>query len=105
MLIMGKLCITIKSRYGLPLVFSIGLIAALYSCNRIKEPHAVLSHKVAATQTLGTVSVSIYGTLGLKDEQSIARQLGFEAQKLYPGSSAIANIRYDKSIAYADVVK
>lgn len=102
---MGKLCIVIKSGYGLSLILLLGLTTTVYSCNRIKEPHIVLSHKVAAGQTLGTVSVSIYNTVGLKNEQSIARQLGFEARKLYPRSSAIANIRYDKSIAYADVVK
>lgn len=102
---MGKLCINIKFRYGLSLVFLLGLTVALYACSRIKQPHAVLSHKVPVAQTLGTVSVSIYSTLGLKDEESIVRQLGFEARKLYPGSSAIANIRYNKSIAYADVVK
>lgn len=102
---MGKLCIAIKSRYGCSLIFLLVLTNAVYSCNRIKEPYIVLSHEVAAGQTLGTVSVSIYGTLGLKNEESIARQLGFEARKLYPGSSAIANIRYDKNIAYADVVK
>jgi len=61
--------------------------------------------RVADNEILGTVSVSIYNTLGIKNEESIARQLESEAQKLYPDGNAITNIRYDKSIAYADVIK
>lgn len=102
---MGKLCITIKFRYGLPFVFIWAISTVTYSCSRIKEPHIASSDSMAPGKTLGTVSVSIYNTLGVKDEERIARQLEAEAQKLYPGSSAIMNIRYDKSIAYADVIK
>lgn len=102
---MGKLCITIKFRYGLVFVFIWGIATAAYSCSRIKEPHIASSHSRVPGKTLGTVSVSIYNSLGIKDEERIVRQLESEAQKLYPGSSAITNIRYDKSIAYADVIR
>lgn len=102
---MGKLCIAIKFRYGWSLVFIWAISTLAYSCSRIKEPRIASSHSIVAGKTLGTVSVSIYNTLGIKDEEHIARQLESEAQKLYPGSSAITNIRYDKSSAYADVIK
>lgn len=102
---MGKVYITIKSVYERSLIFLLGLTVAVCSCSRIKEPYTVLPYKVAAGQSLGTVSVSVYNTLGLKNEQSIARELALEARELYPGGSAIANVRYDKHIAYADVIK
>ncbi len=102
---MVKLCIIIKFRYRLSLVFICAITSVAYSCSRIKEPHITSSPRTVAGKTLGTVSVSIYNTLGVKDEERIARQLESEAQKLYPGSSAITNIRYDKSSAYADVIK
>lgn len=102
---MGKVCITIKSVYGRSFIFLLALTVVVCSCSRIKEPYTVLPYKVTAGQILGTVSVSVYSTLGLKKEQSIARELALEARKLYPGGSAIANIRYDKHIAYADVIK
>ncbi|MBL7705287.1 MAG: hypothetical protein JNM21_07020 [Taibaiella sp.] len=102
---MDKLCITIKIRYGLSLVFIWFITTMAYSCSRIKDPRIASSHSMLPGKTLGTVSVSIYNTLGIKDEERIAQQLEAEAQKLYPGSSAITNIRYDKSSAYADVIK
>ncbi|RYD98475.1 MAG: hypothetical protein EOP54_07525 [Sphingobacteriales bacterium] len=102
---MSKLCVAIKLRYSLPLIFLLPLTTLVYSCSRIKESNIASPCNVVPGKTLGTVSVSIYNTLGIKNEESIARQLEAEAQKLYPGSSAITNIRYDKSIAYADVVQ
>ncbi|GEM_PF-933459 len=102
---MGKLCITIKFRYGLLLIFLLPLTTVVYSCSRVKEPQVMSPARVADNEILGTVSVSIYNTLGIKNEESIARQLESEAQKLYPDGNAITNIRYDKSIAYADVIK
>lgn len=86
-------------------VFICGITTVVYSCSRIKEPHFASSRSMVPGKTLGTVSVSIYNSLGIKDEERIVRQLESEAQKLYPGSSAITNIRYDKSIAYADVIR
>ena len=94
-----------KFRYGLVFVFILGIAAAACSCSRIKEPYIATSHSRDAGKTLGTVSVSIYNSLGIKDEELIVRQLGSEAQKMYPSSIAITNIRYHKSIAYADVLK
>lgn len=102
---MGKLCIIIKFRYSLLLVLLLLITTVVYSCSRVKEPQVMSPPRVASNEILGTVSVSIYNTLGIKNEESIARQLEAEAQKMYPGSSAITNIRYDKSIAYADVIK
>jgi len=102
---MHKLCIAIKFRYSLLLIFILTFTTVVYSCSRIKEPQVVSPSRVADNEILGTVSVSIYNTLGIKNEESIERQLESEAQKRYPGSTAITNIRYDKSIAYADVIK
>lgn len=102
---MGKLCITIKLRYVLSLLFILVLSVLLYSCSRVKEQNIVAPANVVAGQALGTVSISIYNTLGIKDEERIARQLELEAQKIYPGSRAIINIRYGKSTAYADVIE
>lgn len=102
---MVKLCINIKFRYSLLLVFLLPLTSVIFSCSRFKEPRLASPSQVATRDILGTVSVSIYNTVGVKNKESIARQLESKGQELYPGCSAIANIRYDKGIAYADVIK
>ncbi len=102
---MGKLGTFNKFRYGQLLIFLLPLTTTVYACSRFKEPRVLPVAHGANSEILGTVSVPIYNTLGIKNEESIARQLDSEAQKLYPQGNAITNIRYDKTIAYADVVK
>lgn len=75
------------------------------SCNQINGSSSYLYRDAAiVSRALGTVSVSIYSSIGVKSPRKIRSQLIAKARKLFPQSKGIINIRYDRYAAYAEVI-
>lgn len=81
------------------------LILLVGSCKQINGNSPGLYQETAVhTNALGTVSVSLYSSIGVKSPKKIRCQLIMEARKIYPQCKGITNIHYDKHTAYAAVI-
>jgi len=82
------------------------LILFVGSCKQISGSSPGLYQEAAiATKALGTVSVPIYSSIGVKSPGKIRNQLIVEARKMFPQCRGIWHIRYDKHTAYAAVIQ
>ncbi|RYD98473.1 MAG: hypothetical protein EOP54_07515 [Sphingobacteriales bacterium] len=81
------------------------LIIFVGSCKQISGSSPGLYQEAAmASKALGTVSVPIYSSIGVKSPKKIRCQLVVEARKMFPQCKGISNVRYVRHSAYAEVM-